>query len=368
VQLIYFSAVPWASFRQRPHEFAEWFHHRFEARVLWVEPYPVRLPRWSDLSRLKATPTAAVEQPRWLETASAWALPIEPFAAGRALNRRCFWPAILDRIEAFAQRDAGVMLGIGKPSDLALCSLRRWPKMPSVYDAMDDFPAFHRGAARRACAAIEHEIVGRVTHRTTSSGLLAERMRQRGLTALLVPNGLAHGRLPAPSSAASRRDFGYIGTIGPWFDWDWVGELAADWPDRRVELHGPLHCTPPRSLPANVVIGPPLPHAGALDRMRNFAAGLIPFRRDELTASVDPVKYYEYRGLGIPVISSPFGEMNNRHGDARVLLTERPREARSRIDALLTSSDTAESTAQFRQRHDWAARFEPLAALLETLP
>jgi hypothetical protein len=54
VQLIYLSPVPWASFRQRPHEFAEWFHRRLRARVLWVEPYPVRLPRWSDLSRLTA--------------------------------------------------------------------------------------------------------------------------------------------------------------------------------------------------------------------------------------------------------------------------------------------------------------------------
>jgi hypothetical protein len=368
VQLIYFSPVPWASFRQRPHEFAEWFHHRFDARVLWVDPYPVRLPRWSDLSRLNAPATPAVEQPQWLATASPWALPVEPFRAGRALNQLCFWPALLDRIDAFARHDASTTFTIGKPSDLALSGLRRWPRMRSLYDAMDDFPAFHQGVARRACTAIEHEIVTRVNLRTTSSGLLADRMRKRGLSVLLVPNGLAHARLPAVTAVAARRHFGYIGTIGPWFDWDWACELASDWPDRRVEIHGPLHCTPPRALPPNVVIGPPLPHAGALDRMSNFAAGLIPFRRNELTASVDPVKYYEYRGLGIPVISSPFGEMAARHGDAGVLLTERPREARSQIARLLALGDTAESTAQFRQRHDWAARFEPLAALLETQP
>jgi hypothetical protein len=368
VQLIYFSPTPWASFRQRPHEFAEWFHHRFDARVLWIEPYPVRLPRRSDLSRLKAPAAPAVERPEWLDTASPFALPLEPFGAGRALNRRLFWPGLLERIEAFARRDASTMLAIGKPSDLALCSLRRWPEMPSLYDAMDDFPAFHQGAARRACAAIEHEITERVKHRTTSSGRLAERMRNRGLRVLLVPNGLAHARLPASSSTTIRRDFGYVGTIGPWFDWDWACELASDWPDRRVEIHGPLHCSVPRSLPANLVIGPTLPHAGALERMRNFAAGLIPFVRDELTASVDPVKYYEYRGLGIPVISSPFGEMIARGGHAGVLLTERPREVRSQIAGLLAATDTAESTAQFRQRHDWAVRFEPLAALLGTPP
>jgi len=365
VQLIYLSPVPWASFRQRPHEFAEWFHRRFDARVLWVEPYPVRLPRWSDRSRLTAPAMPRVEIPQWLEVCSPRALPLEPFAAGRALNRRLFWPASLDRMDAFAKRDAATVVAIGKPSDLALCALQRTPGRMSIYDAMDDFAAFHSGAARAACTAIERQIVDRVTHRTTSSSLLAERMRARGLTVHLAANGLAPARMPEPLPAGARRGFGYIGTIASWFDWRWVGELATGWPDRTIEIVGPVHLAPPSSLPANVVLRPSLPHEQALERMRGFAAGLIPFRQNELTASVDPVKYYEYRALGIPVISTPFGEMAARRGDSRVLLTEHPGQAREQIAALLAAVDTAESTAQFRQRHDWAARFEPLAALLE---
>jgi hypothetical protein len=368
VQLIYLSPVPWASFRQRPHEFVEWFHRRFDARVLWVEPYPVRLPRWSDVSRLNPPATAPVEIPAWLETCSPTALPLEPFAAGRAINRRWAWPRVLDSLDAFAMRDTATVLAIGKPSDLALCTLKRWPGLLSLYDAMDDFAAFHTGSARTACAAIELEIIERATHRATSSSLLAERMRERQLAVTMVPNGLAAARMPEPLPAAQRRDFGYIGTIASWFDWQWVCELAEDWPDRRVEIVGPVHLKSPSALPANVVMTPPLAHDKALERMRGFAAGLIPFQRNELTASVDPVKYYEYRALGIPVISTPFGEMKAREGDARVLLTEHPREARSRIEALLASSDTAESTAQFRQRHEWSARFEPLAALLGAQP
>jgi hypothetical protein len=365
VQLIYLSPVPWASFRQRPHEFAEWFHRRIDAHVLWVEPYPARLPRWSDLSRLTASAMPRVEIPQWLNVCSPRALPLEPFAAGRALNRRLFWPAAFDRMDAFAKRDAATVIAIGKPSDLALVALQRKPELASVYDAMDDFAAFHSGAARAACAAIERQIVGHVTHRTTSSTLLAERMRARGLSVQLVPNGLAAARMPEPLPAGERRGFGYIGTIASWFDWRWVCELAADWPDRTVEIVGPVHLEPPAALPANVALSSPLPHEQALQRMRGFAAGLIPFQQNELTASVDPVKYYEYRALGIPVISTPFGEMATRRGDSRVLLTEQPGQAREQIAALLAASDTAESTAQFRQRHDWAARFEPLAALLE---
>jgi hypothetical protein len=368
VQLIYLSPVPWASFRQRPHEFAEWFHRRFDARVLWVQPYPARLPRWSDLSRLKSLAAAPVEIPAWLDVCSPLALPLEPLAAGRAINRGWAWPGVLDRLGEFIARDSATVLAIGKPSDLARCTLMRWPGLPSVYDAMDDFAAFHTGSARKVCALIEEEIVDRVTHRMTSSRVLAERMGGRQLAVALVPNGLAATRMPGPLPAPQRRDFSYVGTIASWFDWRWIGELAADWPDRRIEIVGPVHLQPPASLPANVLMSPPLPHNDALERMRGFAAGLIPFKRNELTASVDPVKYYEYRALGIPVISTPFGEMNARGADPRVVLTEHPGQARPQIEGLLASSDTAESTAQFRQRHDWSARFEPLAALLGAPP
>jgi glycosyltransferase involved in cell wall biosynthesis len=287
------------------------------------------------------------------------------------VNRLLFWPPVLQRIRAFTEGQR-TLLAIGKPSDLALAALGQLPHLTSLYDAMDDFPAFHDGIARIACARIESEINQRVTLRSTSSSHIANRMRDAaGGNVSLIPNGVAASRLPAfrrRRDSGESRNFGYVGTIGPWFDWNWIAKLAQDWPERRVEIHGPLYQPPPADLPANVTLGPALPHDQAITLMAEFAAGLIPFRATALTESVDPVKFYEYRALGLPVISAPFGEMRQHGTQPRVLLAEDPAAVHDGIAALLAEHDTAESVADFRRRNDWSARFEPLAEALDTMP
>lgn len=44
MQLVYLSPLPWDSFSQRPHQFVEWFHNKHGGEVLWIDPYPTRLP------------------------------------------------------------------------------------------------------------------------------------------------------------------------------------------------------------------------------------------------------------------------------------------------------------------------------------
>jgi hypothetical protein len=365
VQLAYFSPVPWASFRQRPHEFADWFQRRLGGPVLWIEPYPVRLPRLADLRRPRVSSTAGSAPPAGLRVLRPRALPFEPQAWGRTANARLFWPRVLRELGAFCAQGR-TLLAIGKPSDLALHALQALPQLPSLYDAMDDFSAFHDGAAQRTAARIEGEIVQRVRWRCTSSSHIAERFARQRLQVEHLPNGVASDRLPAPSFGVAEGPFGYVGTVAAWFDWDWVRELALAWPERRIEIHGPVFQAPAARLPANVGLHPALPHEQALHAMRGFAAGLIPFKRTPLTESVDPVKFYEYRALGLPVLSTPFGEMRRRQGERGVLLTAQP--DRPAVARLLGQRDTAESVAEFRRANDWSARFQPLAALLQAIP
>jgi hypothetical protein len=367
VRLAYFSPVPWASFRQRPHEFADWFQRRLGGPVLWIDPYPVRLPRAGDLRRPRVAATGAGAPPEGLRQLRPTALPFEPYPWGRRLNARLFWPPVLRELQDFCAQDK-VLLAIGKPSDLALQALQQLPKVASLYDAMDDFSAFHEGRAQQTAARIEGEIVRRVRWRCTSSSHIAERLAVQRLQVEHLPNGVASERLPAASMGTPDGPFGYVGTVAAWFDWAWVRELALAWPERRIEIHGPVYQAPAIALPANVSLHPPMPHEQALQRMRSFAAGLIPFLRNGLTDSVDPVKYYEYRALGLPVLATPFGEMRGRAGEPRVLLTDNPQAAREATQRLLAARDTAESVAEFRRLNDWSARFEPLAVLLRAIP
>jgi hypothetical protein len=53
MRLIYLSPVAWNSHIQRPHQLVEWFHNETAGEVLWVDPYPTRLPLWRDLRAIR---------------------------------------------------------------------------------------------------------------------------------------------------------------------------------------------------------------------------------------------------------------------------------------------------------------------------
>jgi hypothetical protein len=92
--------------------------------------------------------------------------------------------------------------------------------------------------------------------------------------------------------------------------------------------------------------------------MTQFNAGLIPFVENSLTACVDPIKYYEYRALGLPVLSSAFGEMARRRGHDGVYLIDRNANMTELVSEALANCATTESTAHFRMNNSWERRFD----------
>lgn len=358
--LVYLSPVPWASVAQRPHKFAEWFHAAHGGPVLWLDPYPSRLPRASDLRRLRGSlrePGPAV--PSWLRLIQVPALPIEPLPAIASLNR-LLWRRVLEEVRAHVQAGSSEVV-IGKPSRLALRLLHSFPSTPSVYDGMDDFPSFHPGLAGSAMGATERAILTRVDTVYASAGRLQAKFASLGRASTLVHNACDPASLPSLAEVAMLREpdlVGYVGTMASWFDWDMVVGLARARPDLRFRLIGPRHVGPPADLPSNVEVRPPCAHQQAMHEMARFAAGLIPFRLNKLTAAVDPVKYYEYRALGIPVLSTPFGEMPaHAQQDHAVLLFDSRFDAQAALGKALTWSESSTRVEAFRQANTWAARF-----------
>jgi hypothetical protein len=371
MRLIYLSPLPWASFAQRPHKFVDWFHRRTGASVDWIEPYPSRFPRLSDLRRAGRA-GATLQQndlPQWLRVLRPRALPIEPVRRVRGLNR-VLWGGLLAQLAAPIPA-CGTAVVIGKPSALALDVLARLSPRWSIYDMMDDFPAFHHGAAARAMARNEAELVGTVDEVWSSSTVLAQAWLAAPNGVRLVPNALDAALLPprmAPDdkSGGRRKVFGYVGTLGGWFDWAWVEALARCRHLDTVRLIGPLFCDPPARLPANVQILPAVAHLQALMAMRAFDVGLIPFCIQRLTDSVDPIKYYEYKALGLPVLSTDFGEMRLRRSEPGTFISVGREDVGERASAALDYLARDTDVEIFIMKNSWDARFDA-TQLLEHL-
>ncbi|MCG8910868.1 glycosyl transferase [Pseudomonas sp. DP-17] len=360
-RLVYLSPVPWNSFAQRPHKFVEWFHAATHGEVLWIDPYPTRLPNLSDLRKLsnKSHTPLPPRTENWLKVLPVRALPIEPIPGSRLVNA-FLWRDLLREIDEFS-RIGETLLVAGKPSELAMQLLRHGTFSSTAYDAMDDFPAFYSGISKWAMQNRESVVAHNVQHLLASSTALVERFSGVG-SAKLCMNACAVEKLPSVDDLPGRPHqniLGYVGTIGPWFDWAMINKLANC--DRvKIKLIGPMFSPPQGALPSNVEIYPQCTHAEAITAMLGFDIGLIPFKQTKLTDSVDPIKYYEYRALGLPVLSSHFGEMRNHARQAGVFILKEDDDAvtvRDLVDTALRHISNSKEITDFRKENSWASRF-----------
>lgn len=356
--LIYLSPLPWESFAQRPHKFVTWFLKKYGGRVLWIEPYPTRLPLLADIKRVvvKALADPAVI-PEGLTVVSIKSLPIEPLP-GSGLANLFVWRKVLAKAIKFAA-DGNCTLVVGKPSVFAEQLMKALPQCKSLYDAMDDFPAFYHGFSRRAMMRREENIVSLADEVWTSSTLLYEKWSSKHDYVRLVFNGLDADISPSLDvRSGDRTIFGYLGTVGKWFDWEMVLALASTVPDDLIRIIGPIYKPAPCQLPANIQVFPPCEHTQAMNELAQFDVGLIPFLRNGLTNSVDPIKYYEYRALKIPVISTDFGEMRYR-GDANgVFLIRDGASLENLVESARKEVRVKRLDMDFISLNSWAARFD----------
>ena len=364
MRLVYFSPVPWASFSQRPHKFVEWFRLRHGADVLWIEPYPTRLPTWHDFRRLhpdwnvegSATPC----RPEWITVVRPFGLPVDPIAGLDKING-LLWQRVFVRISDFLSGEDLRIIAVGKPSKLALRTLQYHPKAISFLDAMDNYPEFYTGCSKYSMESVIDELASRVSRIFISSEALSCRFKSRESKLSLLRNACDPDVLP--SAGAMRHDedhpiLGYIGTIGHWFDWTLLLDLAKANPFARVRLLGPIYSPPTKPVPGNVDLLPACDHAVAMEVMQNFTAGLIPFKDNDLTRSVDPIKYYEYRSLGLPILSSRFGEMTSREGEPGIFFIDGSVNFTLQIQKALSYQYDEDEVRHFRERNSWMKRFD----------
>lgn len=337
--------------------------------MLWVDPYPARLPSWVDFRRLtiKEKIMSGQNVPTWLTVVHPKALPIEPLPGALVVNK-LFWKNVLRVIDTFVNEDE-CMIGVGKPSELALEVLDRHSGNLAFYDAMDNFPAFFKGLSRASMHSKEQKIVKRVSRISVSSTRLTERFSDAREKVVIALNACAVDSLPPiPATpegpeVSEKPVFGYVGMISHWFDWDLVIAIADSNPEIVVRLIGPAHVLPSARLPENIEMHPPCDHATAIRAMQEFSVGLIPFKKNELTEFVDPIKFYEYRALGLPVISTDFGEMSLRGNLSGVFLVDNGSKL-SMLPKIVTAWECrVDEVASFRAENSWGYRFDSAGIL-----
>ncbi len=153
----------------------------------------------------------------------------------------------------------------------------------------------------------------------TSESLKAKALAYRKDGVYLVGNGvdadLFKKDVPVPDDIKSLRKpiIGYFGVIDEWMDVDLVVEMAAAYPAASIVLLGPvlIGADGRRKLSErpNVYLPGQRPHDALPGYLKAFDVCIIPFKVNELTKSVNPVKLYEYLAGGKNIVSITMGEL-----------------------------------------------------------
>ncbi len=190
-----------------------------------------------------------------------------------------------------------------------------------LYDCVDDHAAFTGLISRPYVADLEQRITKESDIVFATSEKLAERLRRYGGHPHLMPNGVHVDHFAATDDnrergLAFRKSLGadvvvgFVGGIADWIDTDMLAELATLRPQYTLVLIGPVFTNLGKFAQLqNVKLMGPKPYTDLPWIVQSFAVGLAPFRLNELTESVNPVKVYEYLAAGIEVIATPMREL-----------------------------------------------------------
>ena len=198
--------------------------------------------------------------------------------------------------------------------------LRR--ELPVVFDIVDNwtsYPGMERAADMiRACQRMILQEC-RALVATTDSLIPPDFDRGRatvipnGVSMSLYPESALNGPEPADLKALPRPRVIYTGALWEWFDFPLLAAVAEKMKDATFLLVG-FNKKPLPPLPPNVRFLGPRKQTELPGYYAHCDVGLIPFREDELSLHVNPLKFYEYMAGGLPCVSVPMTPIRGYEG------------------------------------------------------
>jgi len=295
-------------------------------------------------------------------------LPSSPWA--KAVNRRLLVHQIRS---ALAKVRTGPVQVWSFTPDVSYL-LGRFGEEKVLYYCVDDHASF-TGYDRRQVLRDEEDLCRRADLVVTTSTALQEAKKAWNPNTILVPHGVDYehfrkavtNNLPTPPDIADipHPRLGFFGLIRDWVDLDLLAEVARMRPDWHIVMIG--------DADSNVDLGRywPIPNIHFLGRKpyadlpaycRHFDVGLIPFKINELTRAVNPIKLREYLAAGLPVVSTPLPEVAEYEGQVRT--AERADAFVACLAECLADQDPARPAARSRAMatETWPAKVASITA------
>lgn len=228
-----------------------------------------------------------------------------------------------------------------------------------AFDYSDLMHAFHSGLAKLVARKETVRALKDASLTIVTAQALAEDAGQYNKRVELVANGVD---LEFYSKARARRlehpNAGFVGALGAWIDGEALAAASHGLPDNKFYLvgEGPASAWLKSAADKNTVFAGRVSHEEARDYAAGFDVALVPFKKNDLTDAVCPIKLFEYWALGKPVVSSHLREVK-RIADDAVAYATTPKEWSDVVGEVLADENLARELAEKGKRlvknYDW---------------
>ena len=190
-----------------------------------------------------------------------------------------------------------------------------------VYYCVDDHAAF--SGYDRAQVLSDEEELCRISDLVITTSMALQKAKSAwNPNTILIPHGVdfAHfnraltDKFPCPEELNNipRPRLGFFGLIRDWVNLDLIAEIATKMPIWHFVFIGDADSSVDigryTNMPNMHFLGR-RPYRDLPAYCQHFDVGLIPFKVNELTYAVNPIKLREYLSAGLPVVSTPMPEV-----------------------------------------------------------
>ena len=166
-------------------------------------------------------------------------------------------------------------------------------------------------------------------------------------------------------SCSDQPIIGYVGAWAPWVDCSLVGRLAQTFDHAKLVIIGPELGRKFCLQAKNISYLGLQDHRLLAAHIKRFTVAIIPFLLNPVTLAVNPVKAYEYLGLGIPVVSTNLPEcvMMAPHVD----VAQTHAQFLAMVAARLRDPGDADQRKRFALQNTWDQRAAEVRQIIEMI-
>jgi len=162
---------------------------------------------------------------------------------------------------------------------------------------------------------------------------------------------------------------GYFGSIERRMDYDLIKQVAADNPDKSFVFAGPgirEHIPDWFFNTPNIYIPGQIPYDELPQMLKGFDIAIIPFKKDDVSSTIFPLKLFEYLGAGKPVIVTDFNPDLKFYTDGAVSFCADAPAFNTAINDILAhdNAQKLEERLAVAKKNTWEIRAEQITELI----